>query len=931
MSGTDQERETRLHQIVFRWTDHHLLGGRGIGPVGTSLDERGLAEWSALLDNGDLVSLVRRERPAVGLLRLRSRPDRAALVRVDTVPASVRGSHQTQVLLGRADVLTARLALELMGWSGWLRAEDGPLADPRLPAVEPDDLAGELRTPEHPDPAEVAALVRHVLRHPEENFHFAGARSDPYALAFGVAAVLDVSVMVEGDVRAAGARPQVVVTGEKVKLHASGWSKKTPDPARAPLAEHEADVAELVRTALAAAAGSPPLLSGDSMTSWIADLRFRERGLYQFLMDVLDGDPEAARHLAEADTLRWMRDGLGGLGLSELIRLCRDWGRWHRADARATALLRDHVVARALDWEEDRERDELCHEARRLFSPSTGIVPTPRREAEVKAVRSRLGELWRAAEGVRNESDAVLLLARAHTLAQFSPEEFQDVVDGLKVPASTLVVAANAFAGRHGAEGFRRSALTALRGYRASHEERPGIRAALVETDFLLDALRTEGMEERADVIENLLLCGYGGPEENKADGERPRQLYRDLSAILHKPGLAFVLPGAARVIGAPRVQLRLWRGLRDTRAAREADVLLDGVAEHVMAELPASPDLRAFRERLADLTDLLSADALPKDRFQRLCQDNAYFQEPMTGYHRGNSGRTRAADIIRAYADLFWLANGHPPDQDRTRCLPDPEVRALFKARSDGGSQYYLLAVIRVSRTVFEPTRLSEMLWEKVSDRAREKVRAEPELAALVGEPPLTNRDRRAETGGGPGRGVFRALGSLRSKENAPSREDAPGPENAPDSWFADYTAGSGAPAAAADRDPSAGWDQNMGLEGAGAEQDHQGARSPARTGGTESDRLGPWAREKSWMEKSAGEQWSENSRGLVIVTVLAVLVVVVVLAAWWILAVVRAPVPGPAEPSPAPAASRSAESDTSASPADDTNPRPSQSEETP
>lgn len=83
MSTTRGERDQRIHQVVFRWTDQHLLGGRGIGPVGTSLGQRDLAWWSGLLDNGDLVGLLYPDRPALGLLRPQSRPGMAVIVRAD--------------------------------------------------------------------------------------------------------------------------------------------------------------------------------------------------------------------------------------------------------------------------------------------------------------------------------------------------------------------------------------------------------------------------------------------------------------------------------------------------------------------------------------------------------------------------------------------------------------------------------------------------------------------------------------------------------------------------------------------------------------------------------------------------------------------------------------------------------------------------------
>ncbi|MEV4004404.1 hypothetical protein, partial [Actinomadura sp. NPDC049753] len=44
----------RVDQIVFAWSDRLLAGGRGLGPVATSLGTDGLRVWNERLAGGDV-------------------------------------------------------------------------------------------------------------------------------------------------------------------------------------------------------------------------------------------------------------------------------------------------------------------------------------------------------------------------------------------------------------------------------------------------------------------------------------------------------------------------------------------------------------------------------------------------------------------------------------------------------------------------------------------------------------------------------------------------------------------------------------------------------------------------------------------------------------------------------------------------------------
>lgn len=741
VSTTRAERDTRVHQVVFRWTDQHLLGGRGIGPVGTSLPEqRDLARWSDLLDNGDLVGPMHPDRPAVGLLRPRSRSGLAVIVRADAVPTSSRGSHQVHALVGAADVLTARLALGLRDWTGWLPPEDGPLPDPQLEALDAAALEAACARPGSADPGEVAALLRHVLHHPDYHFHFAGAASDPYALGHALASLLDVSLMVEGDVQAVTAQPRIAVTVEKTHLRIppSHWYRKSP-ASRAPLEEWAEDIAYLVERELAAPRTTPR--SPRELLRSLSDLHYQKEGLYWALSHALQGNAKVRRYLTQEDGLHWARQEFADLTPDELEKLCRAWGGWPNAPGQLTEELRGRVAALSLDWQDDPALDSLRDAGRQVFRPAPGASTEERRE-QLRPVVERIHHLWRDRHR-RFLTDCEVLLWHAHQLAHLSSDEVHSLLKVLEVPAADLVVIAHHYTGDAGAREFRRGVLEALQQAPTTLQDRPKTREELRGSDFLLDTLAEVTPERRRALFARLLELGYGPSQEVRDDLQTSEKLGRDLVSVSGHRVFPSLLPVAARHLHTA-ARLGVWRELRSALTSRETTPLLDGALAYLVDQLIGAQNLDFFREALRLLVDLRRADALPLRELQQKLRKHDYFQEKLHGFGGKDRYGAVGREIILAFADLMWLASGEVPPLDHSRPLPEKKVQELERAERYRDPAYFRLALIRVSRTASARTPASERLWSDFPPEVVESFRDRPELLRLIGEPPR-NRDDHA------------------------------------------------------------------------------------------------------------------------------------------------------------------------------------------
>lgn len=131
--------------LVYRSTERSLLGGSGVGPVSTSLDDEQLRRWDGRLDSllwaaeGSTRDGFLYTRHADTAAMLRKRPVRDRNGRV--------GSSLTHALIGPADWLDPPLALALCrsDWAGWLPPYGADGSKERLQRVPLGELRKHLK------------------------------------------------------------------------------------------------------------------------------------------------------------------------------------------------------------------------------------------------------------------------------------------------------------------------------------------------------------------------------------------------------------------------------------------------------------------------------------------------------------------------------------------------------------------------------------------------------------------------------------------------------------------------------------------------------------------------------------------------------------------------------------------------------------------
>ncbi|MGC0422533.1 hypothetical protein [Embleya sp. AB8] len=139
-----------LDQIVYRWSYEHLLGGRGMGPVATSLTPDRLRDWHGGLDNHVSMDRSFPETPAWSFSRVRLEERHALILREAAIHGTNRPGTNAHVLLDP----TLGVSGHRMLATAWLHERQGggltgsgvPLADVpenvpmRTGSIRPDSV-----------------------------------------------------------------------------------------------------------------------------------------------------------------------------------------------------------------------------------------------------------------------------------------------------------------------------------------------------------------------------------------------------------------------------------------------------------------------------------------------------------------------------------------------------------------------------------------------------------------------------------------------------------------------------------------------------------------------------------------------------------------------------------------------------------------------
>lgn len=166
---------TDLHRIHYRWTEHSLLGERGMSPAESSLAPEYLEWWNAHLRDH-----VWATGPEPGWTYLRWGTTGALIRKVTTTGEGARPGSSAQVLIGDR-LMTPQVAVGLTTWGGW----DGPAAVAvpwgRVGADARRGIRAIRKRARALSPDHLAALLAHLLDASGEPFSVL-AEPDPLAV-----------------------------------------------------------------------------------------------------------------------------------------------------------------------------------------------------------------------------------------------------------------------------------------------------------------------------------------------------------------------------------------------------------------------------------------------------------------------------------------------------------------------------------------------------------------------------------------------------------------------------------------------------------------------------------------------------------------------------------------------------------------------------
>ncbi|MGI5200631.1 hypothetical protein ACQEU6_03365 [Spirillospora sp. CA-108201] len=681
----------RVDQIVFAWSDRLLAGGRGLGPVATSLGADGLRVWNERLAGGDVAVgqwlSGAAECAALGALRFGRQGEHGAALRL--VPArdpNGRPSQLVHALVGSASVVNAALVLGLHRWPEWSTPDRLDATPADLEALDATALWAHARAGLDEPPVRrdaLAGLLAGVLAAPCDSY-LAEISPDDVGLAAGLVRRLD---------GVAGTAPLTMLLGAQVtrpELRPRLLAVGLPDArnGRTPLTTAGGADAGTARVAGLLADLPPtslrrpraPLTTPAALADWAEAEHQRTTGVLDLVDRAIAGtlDDPARRHLNGPAGQERLRAELRDAGMAQLTdRLMR----WTEANphglSEAARTLRQVAAERYLaDAEVDRDTAEpLLQAARRMDLTA----------AEARRV---LANWYAGLPKVTSEDQySAVYFAIGAGIDPASDDTFARLLHGMKAAAlldwsRVLAPSEHVKAALHFMGAAHRQWS---RGDRRGDED---VRALMRETEMfhetIHDIVSRCGLraEDGNDLYRTVLRLAYGEPVTDlapvlgamPADAEATQfQPWVSLADVLRGDRAhVFQLAAQARRRKAPRTVLK------DMLAVLSSTDLIQGLAEQPGQPGLLEPACQVLGKRARTSAEQrATCDAALAGRFLAGLVEGAWPDEPGTRF--------------QAYS-LLLQAVYQPGDRSDGGGLTRVEVDDLARA---GGSGPFMLAVV--------------------------------------------------------------------------------------------------------------------------------------------------------------------------------------------------------------------------------------------
>ncbi|MGI5422171.1 hypothetical protein [Actinomadura luteofluorescens] len=657
----------RVDQIVFAWSDRLLAGGRGLGPVATSLGADGLRVWNERLAGGDVAVgqwlSGAPECAALGALRFGRKGEHGAALRL--VPArdpNGRPSQLVHALVGSASVVNAALVLGLHDWPEWSTPERLDATPSDLEALEAAALRARARAGlDEPSVRRdaLAGLLAGVLAAPCDSYLAEISPDDVGLVAAlvrrldGVAGAAPLTMLLGAQVTRPELRPRLLAVGlpdarnGRTPLTASGGT----DPGVARVAGLLADLppASLTRP-------RAPLTTTAALADWVEAEHQRATGVLDLVDRAIAGtlDEPTRRYLNGRDGQERLRAELRNAGMAQLTdRLLR----WTKANpsglSEAARTLRQVAADRYLtDAGEDRDTaDRLLQAARRMDLTA--------------AEAGRVLANWYAGLPKVTSADqySAVYFALGVGIDPASDGTFARLLPGMK--AASLLEWSRVLAPSDHVKAALHFMRAAYRQWgRGDRSGDDGVRALMRETEMFHETIH--------DIVSR---CGLRTDDEN--------ELYRTVVHLAYGHPVTDLAPVlGAMPADAEATQFRPWAALADVLAGDRAHVFqLAAQARRRKAPPPVLEDMLGVLSTI-DLIQGLAEQSGQPGLLEPVCR--------VVGKRTRTPAEQRATcDVALAGRFLAALVEGAWPDEPGKRFRAYSFLlQAVYQAgdRADGG-----------------------------------------------------------------------------------------------------------------------------------------------------------------------------------------------------------------------------------------------------